>query len=391
MELEKPLKILLVADQFFAANNGMTISSRRFAQVLRAHGHEVRVMCFGTPDLVPEGQVAYLMKKQYIPIFDKLVSAQGMTFAKPDKPKVEEAVRWADVIHFLTPFALSHRAVLLARKLGKPYTAAFHVQPENISSSIHLGKVAFVNNGIYHWFHHYFYRYCDHIHCPSNFIAGELRRTGYGGELHVISNGIDPDFSYRKVEKTQEFAGKFLVLMVGRLSIEKRQDVLVRAVAASRHKEEIHLVLAGKGPRVRQIQNLARKLGVRMTNRFFPKPALLDLIGMADLYVHAADMEIEAMSCMEAFACGRVPVIANSPKSATPQFALDARSLFRAGDSADLAAKIDYWMEHPEERQEMEVRYADLAGRYALDTCVTQAEAMFRQAIREKAGEHHGQ
>ena len=46
------------------------------------------------------------------------------------------------------------------------------------------------------------------------------------------------------------------------------------------------------------------------------------------------------MSCMEAFAGGLVPAIANSPKSATPQFALDERSLFPAGDSAALAEKI---------------------------------------------------
>ena len=72
---------------------------------------------------------------------------------------------------------------------------------------------------------------------------------------------------------------------------------------------------------------------------------------MADLYVHTSDAEIEAMSCMEAFACGLVPVIADSPRSATPQFALDERSLFPAGDTDALAERIDWWIEHPAERQ----------------------------------------
>ena len=67
---------------------------------------------------------------------------------------------------------------------------------------------------------------------------------------------------------------------------------------------------------------------------------------MSDLYVHAADAEIEAIACIEAFSSGLVPVIANSPKSATPQFALDERSLFEAGNPKDLADKIDYWIEH---------------------------------------------
>lgn len=378
------MKILLVADQFYAANNGMTISARRFAQVLRQHGHEVRVLCFGKPEFLAPGERAYLLKKQYIPIFDNLISSQGMTFAKVDKAVIREAVEWAEIIHFLTPFALTHAAIRMARQLGKPYTAAFHVQPENITSSIHLGKVSWINTAIYHWFHFYVYRYCTHIHCPSNFIAGELRRTGYEAKLHVISNGIDPDFSYRRLPKTDEFSGKFLILMTGRLSIEKRQDVLVKAVAKSKHKDEIHLVLAGKGPRKEKILALAKKQGVLLTNRFFPKPELLDLIAMADLYVHAADMEIEAMSCMEAFAGGLVPVIANSPKSATPQFALDERSLFPAGDTDALAERIDYWIEHPQEREEMERRYAEHAKQYALERSIEQTEDMFRMAIAEQ-------
>ena len=41
------MKILLVTDQFYFANNGMTISSRRLAAVLAEHGHEVRVLTAG--------------------------------------------------------------------------------------------------------------------------------------------------------------------------------------------------------------------------------------------------------------------------------------------------------------------------------------------------------
>ena len=107
---------------------------------------------------------------------------------------------------------------------------------------------------------------------------------------------------------------------------------------------------------------------------------------MADLYVHTADAEIEAMSCMEAFACGLVPVIAESPRSATPQFALDGRSLFPAGDSEALAQRIDWWIEHPAQRQEMELRYAEHAKQYSLERSIEQTEEMFRQAIREQGG-----
>lgn len=379
------MKILLVIDQFYSANNGMTISARRFAKILSDHGHEVRVASTGA-----QGDTPYLMKVYHIPVFDKLVTSQGMSFAIPDDKLLYNAVSWADVVHLLVPFALSRRAIEIADELGVPYTAAFHVQPENITSSIHLSQATLVNDAIYKWFDHYIYRRCGHIHCPSKFIADELEKHGYSSKLHVISNGIDPDFKYRKIPKTADFAGKFVILTIGRLSVEKRQDVLIRAVAKSEFRDNIQVVIAGQGPRKPHLEKLAEELGVPVLFKFFTKPELLDMIAMSDLYVHPAEAEIEAMSCMEAFAGGLVPIISNSQKSATPQFALDNRSLFDCGDSSDLASKIDYWYNHTEQRREMEHKYAASAEKYNLDACVKKAEEMFAEAIcdRERRDEY---
>ena len=372
------MNILIVNDQFFSANNGMTISSRRFAECLRRDGYNVRIASTAAP-----GQTPYRMETYHLPVFDNLVTAQGMAFALPDDAVLREAVEWADVVHLYVPFALERHALRIAQELGKPYTAAFHVQPENISSSIHLKDAGFVNSGIYEGFYRYFYRYCDLVHCPSEFIAGELRRHGYHNRLVVISNGIDPDFHYQRREKDPEFEGQFLIMMTGRYSIEKRQDVLIEAIARSRYASRIRLVLAGQGPRRAFLERCAKKLPVPPVLRFFPKDELIRLLSQADLYVHAADIEIEAMACMEAFATGCVPVIADSPRSATPQFALDSRSLFPAGDADALAERIDYWLSHPENRCVMGQRYAESAAPYALAHCVHQAEEMFETAVRE--------
>ena len=377
------MRILLVIDQFFSANNGMTISARRFAQVLAQHGHEVKVVSTGK-----NGDTEYLMPVLHIPFFDELITAQGMAFAKPEDALLRKAVEWADVVHILVPFMLSRHAIKLCLQTRTPFTGAFHVQPENVTSSIHMQKWNFVNTCIYRWFHFYIYRYCTHIHCPSRFIADQLIKNGYRSELHVISNGIDPDFVYRKKEKPAALADRFIILMVGRLSVEKRQDVLIRAVAMSKYADRIHLILAGKGPREKHLRLLAEKTlaGTTYEIRFFEKQELMDRMAISDLYVHSAEAEIEAMSCMEAFASGLVPVIANSKKSATPQFALNDRCLFEAGCPQDLAHKIDDWVEHPDERQALEKEYSEFAKRYQLEACVEQAEEMFETAIQEGAG-----
>ena len=112
---------------------------------------------------------------------------------------------------------------------------------------------------------------------------------------------------------------------------------------------------------------------------------LIALLSQADLYVHASDMESEAIACIEAFAVGLVPVIANSDLSATPQFALDGRSLFKPGDAKDLARAIDYWLDHPNEKAYIEHLYQKTAKHYSLENSVSRFEEMLHEEIADCA------
>ena len=116
---------------------------------------------------------------------------------------------------------------------------------------------------------------------------------------------------------------------------------------------------------------------------YYNRQDLINTLAQCDLYVHSSDMESEAISCIEAFATGLVPIIANSELSATPQFALDGRSLFKAGSPKDLARAIDYWLDHPEERARMEQQYAEAAQRYNIEHSILQFEDMLYEAIEE--------
>ena len=199
-----------------------------------------------------------------------------------------------------------------------------------------------------------------------------------------IKAGLDfTNLFPRAVPRAPALEGRWLITMVGRLSEEKRQDVLIDAVARCRHADAIQLVLAGQGPKEASLRHLAKKLPIPPVFGFYTPEQLCTLLCMTDLYVHAADVEIEAIACLEAVACGRVPVIADSPLSATPQFALDERSLFPAGDVDALAQKIDWWLDHPEERAHMSQVYAESANAYRLEASAEKAEAMFDAAIRD--------
>ena len=347
---------------------------------LRKRGNEVRVISTGK-----EEKEKYRVDKIHLmPVVNKIVTSQGIEFAKADENKLTEAINWAEVVHFYMPFLLSIKGMKIAQKLNKPMTSAFHVQPENITYSIGLGKKEAINDKIYTVFRDTFFNKFNHIHCPSEFIANELKKHGYTAKLHVISNGIEPDWKYNKIDKPEELKDKIVITMVGRLSGENRQDVLIEAVKQTKHADKIQLIFAGKGPK----ENYYKKLGEQLTNKpifeFCEKEKLQNILAYTNLYIHTSDAEIEAISCIEAIATGLVPIIAKSDKSATSQFALDERSMFEAGNSKELAKKIEYWLDNEEERKRMEKEYAKNAEKYRIEKSMEKIEEMFREEINER-------
>lgn len=382
------MKILLVIDTYDTNNNGTSISAQRFAAVLREHGNEVRILTTGEP--APD---KFVLKEFKVPLFNDLIHSHGFQFAQVDLDIIREAVAWADIVHCMMPFALETATKLIADQMHKPSTAAFHIQPENMTSSIGLGKAEWLNDRFYYTFRFLLYQHFNHIHVPSQFMADELVKRGYKAKIHVISNGIDPDFiaaGQRKLSDrgncltSRSDSDHITITMVGRLSGEKRQDVIINAVPFSKYADRIQLVFAGKGPKYDEYVELGKQLKNPPQFVFLSKPELIDLLLHTDLYVHASDMESEAISCIEAFATGLVPVIANSEDSATPQFALDGRSLFAPGRPKDLARAIDWWLDHPDEKAKMEREYAEAAKKYDIDTSVRLCEQMFREAIEEE-------
>ena len=173
-------------------------------------------------------------------------------------------------------------------------------------------------------------------------------------------------------------------MMVGRLSAEKRQDLVIKAARISKHAEDIQLVFLGKGPRRKYYERLGRKLKNAPIFRYVSQEEIVRLYNQADLYVHAAEAEIEAIVCIEAIACGAVPVIANATMSAARQFAIDERSLFKNKSVKDLARKIDYWIEHPEEREQMGQEYLKRAGAYAISRSIDKIEDVYRRVVAEQ-------
>lgn len=415
MERTEPLKLLFVINNLYTRGNGLSASARRTITLLRERGHDVRVLSSGTAEqaqacdfTAPE----FTLPAMRFPLADAIISAQGYAFAKPKRKVIKQAVAWADVVHLEEPFGLQARTAHAAKHAGKPVLATYHIHPENITATIHLDGLWPLNALLLASWRRRIYALAQVVQCPSNSVRQRLQRWGLGDKLVTISNGVGlapskpvadtkteccaPDG--RQVE-TKQTPGKaqpegeqiYRLLVVGRFSREKDQATILKAMRHSRYASQIQLVFAGRGPTEKSLRRAASRLVHDGVLKHAPSFNFFDAAGLdaqaeqADLYIHAAFIEVEGLSCLEVLRHGVVPVIAHSPLTATSQFALDAHSRFKARDPKALARAIDYWLSDNDRRQTEAQKYLNIGAHYDINDCVSRLELVYRKLASGKA------
>ena len=379
------MKILFVVNNFYASGNGLSASARRTVQYLREAGEEVRVLS-GRNHEAETPQPDYVLADFHVPVFDGLVQSNGYKFAKTDFAVIRRAVRWADVVHLEEPFIIQVVTARIARYYKVPCTATYHLHPENLFCSINLGDWKFLNYSTLLTWRDFVFNLCSDIQCPTANVLERLRKFGFKSRLHLISNGIIPDLNIRPKDENDDPNRPFLVVCIGRLSVEKDQPTLLEAMRYSKYADRIQLYFAGRGPEAEAIKEKAHKLfeeGIvkyEPVFRFHDRDELRKLAAKSDLYIHCATVEVEGLSALEALQQAVVPVIAKGDLTATSQFALDEHSLFPTKDPEALAACIDYWLDHPVERQEMGWRYAESTEEYDIHKSIAALIDMFHLA-----------
>ncbi len=378
------MNITIICEVFGEANNGTTIAALNLIGYLKKKGHNVKVVC---PDEDKRGlEGYYILPQQNLgALINYMIRINNIVLAKFDRNIIDEAVKDADIVHIMLPLFTSRRTSKYIEKLGIPITAGFHAQAENFTNQIAMQNSRLANKCIYHWYDGNVFCRAQAIHYPTQFIRDIFEKEmGKKTNGYVISNGVNKIFKPKPGPKPEQFKDKYCILFTGRLSNEKSHKILLEAVHKSKYNDKIQLIFAGKGRTEKAIMKYARKnLANQPLISFFSREKLVEIINFCDLYCHPAEVEIEAIACLEAISCGLVPVIADSPKCATKGFAIDERSLFKVNDSTDLAHKIDYFIEHPEEKAELSKKYLEESVNYDQDECMRQMEEMFLKEIEK--------
>lgn len=379
------MNVLFVCNNAFNKGNGITTAIRNTMEGLSKRDIQVRLMAVANPD--KDGPWPYYPLEHFVfPIFEPIIRANGFCYAKIDRKAIRTAVRWADVVHLEEALFLEFAVIKIARQEGKPCVATYHLYPHNILANLGFGKKSLLAPLLTKHWNHMVYNRCTDIKCPSREVLEYLKASGTKARLHLIPNGIQ--IPEKSVAPEPIMPGEVTdILFVGRLSNEKSPETLLEAMRYSTHAGSIRLHFYGKGPKEKNYRALARKLcaeGILRHEPVFGFHEAEDLKALerkAYLYVHCAWVEVEGLSCLEAIREGAVPVIGEGPLIATSAFALCPESLYPERDSRALASRIDWWIEHPEERNRWSAEYAASARRYDLASSMDAFAKMYSLSL----------
>ena len=201
------------------------------------------------------------------------------------------------------------------------------------------------------------------IICISEQASTNLKNhIGQAQKIHTIMNGVNVNSFFRPI--TDISVKKcFVVSMIAAFRKEKDHETLLKAMA--RLPINYVLQLAGRDfdGKVPQLKQMCAELGIENRVVFMgPRTDIPDILEKSDIAVLSSHWEGFGLSAVEAMAAGR-PLIA-SDVGGLRDVVQGAGVLFPQGDDKELADKIQWLCEHPDDYHEIAERCQERARQY---------------------------
>jgi len=354
-EETKPLTILLGCDTFAPDVNGAARFAERLAARLVARGHTVHVIApsrtaFRTGEWDEMHAGARLRMHRLFSL--RWYPHEWLRFMMPwtmrrNAGRILDVVK-PDAVHFQSHFVVGRGLSLAARERGIRVIATNHTMPENMIEYTTVPKI--LQPVLLKWAWKDaadVLKRADAVTTPTRRAADYLEEaTGIAG-IHAIGNGVrvddyTPDFEHRGNR----------IVFVGRVTSEKRIDVLVRAVALLPKSLDWQLEIVGDGDQRHHLERLAAQLGVAGRVSFpglVSDAELKKAYTRADILAMPSTAELQSIVTMEAMSSG-LPVVA-ADAMALPHLVHDGENgyLFRPDDAQDLADKLERILTLPDD------------------------------------------
>jgi N-acetyl-alpha-D-glucosaminyl L-malate synthase BshA len=226
----------------------------------------------------------------------------------------------------------------------------------------------------------------DGVTAVSGFLRDETRRTfGVTHEIRVIHNFFapaPPGRTRREVRDRLGIGDRFLVLHMSNLRAGKRVGDLLRVIAASRHRDRIHLLVLAGGD-FAPYRPLLAELGIEpLVTVMNSVPDVENYLNAADLGLYTSDYESFGLSILESM-FHRHPLLATRA-GGVPEVVADGETGFLAppGDVGAFVERLDAIVENPDRFRPMGQRgYERATALFSSDRIVGEYLDFYREVL----------
>jgi 1,2-diacylglycerol 3-alpha-glucosyltransferase len=292
-----------------------------------------------------------------------------------------------DVIHSHGIASMAILSLTAARALKIPHVLTFHTmanEAANYYSPLPI-RPDFMSSMVWIYLRNLLKR-PEVVVVPSAPVKEELNSNGVVMKsCEVVPTGVDcSKFSPEKYEKKFldgfGLGGKRVLLHVGRLSKEKRLDIVLHAMAKLAPKvPDLRLLVVGKGPAADDFKSMAQKL--KISDRvvfagFIPDERLPAAYASCEALVIASTFETQGLVVLEAFASG-TPVVGIRCR-AIPEFVSEGKNgcLFDPDTCADAIQRCLV------RSGSMKMNAVSSAREYSIDSSAAKLELVYERAAK---------
>ena len=392
------MKIAIFSDNFYPEISGISDSIVLLAKELAALGHEVHF--FAAKYSAKDHAVANLPDKE-IDLGEKIKSHRFWSVPFLGSPTGQSRIiipffhclskyrkEKFDIVYTQSPYGAGIEALLMSRKFNIPLVGTNHTPITEFTSYLPLSNKFFDWLGLK--FVAWYYNHCEFVSAPYAKILEEMKAYGFKKACQEISNPIDlknftkPNENLKKSLKEKYSLGEKVVIYTGRLAVEKQIDVIIKAICEVRkNNSDVQLVITGIGNAENDLKELAKKLGIENSVKFFGRvddQTHLELYQAADIFAVMSTAETQCLSMMKAMSVG-LPVLGADAWALPNYIGRDEKRGFviPVGDEKELAEKFCLLFDDSTRYNEMGKECAEYVKNFSSENVAKKWQEIFKK------------
>lgn len=389
------MRIVYYSDNFYPELSGITDTLITTGKQLRERGHQVLYVApyYAPADYAkagrtyptrPEDDAIDGIRVVRIPSVPMRPSPTGQSrFAFPTGASLK-AVRafGPDVVHTNSPYTTGLEARKVARALGVPLVGTNHTAIEDFFP---FGLRTLLRR----WDAHY-YNHCQFVSAPYGALIARMREVGFVQHGEPVANPADlhefkpPEGAERAQAREAHGLHGPTVLYAGRLGVEKRVDVLVRAVALlAQDFPTLTLLMTGHGAARPTLERLARTLDIEKHIRFagfVDRAELPNVYKAADVFAMASTSDSQSLALMQAYSTG-LPAVCARARGLPDYTPSDVGFLAEPGSAEQFAAHLRTLLNDSALRGRMGARARQFVHDFEPGVIAARWESIYRDVL----------